>query len=376
MAKLNSTTKGNLTKGTILRLIKRFWFEKLTSPARVRLYVWLSLATQILIVVTGGLVRLTASGLGCPTWPKCTDESLVSTPEMGIHGVIEFGNRLLTFVLLVVALLTFATLYRMHVAKKALALPTFLFFGSVIALVLSLISLGVYGLIWPLVVVFAAIFILVVWLTLWFIRTANATEPKGLLVPSFGLGLGIIAQAVVGGITVLTQLNPWIVGLHFVISTYLIALASVLVFRALPKAIGEVSQLSRSLGWPIAIVSVITILIGVVVTGAGPHAGDASTPRNGLDLEIWQHYHSYPGYVMAALVTLSLIAQARTSSARKNYAFRVLLLLFAVTVAQAVLGVVQARMGVPAILVGIHMLGAAVLSSLVMFQWLVLRAKK
>jgi cytochrome c oxidase assembly protein subunit 15 len=79
---------------------------------------------------------------------------------------------------------------------------------------------------------------------------------------------------------------------------------------------------------------------------------------------------------MAALVTLSLIAQATTSSSLRNYAFRTLVILFAVTVAQAVLGVVQARMGVPAILVGIHMLGAAVLSSLVMFQWLTLRAKK
>ena len=359
-----------------MSLIKSIWFDRLTSPARLRLYVWLSLATEILIVVTGGLVRLTASGLGCPTWPKCTDESLVSTPEMGIHGVIEFGNRLLTIVLLIVALLTFATIYRMHVAKRALALPTVLFFTAVVSLVLSLISLGVFGLVAPLIAVFAALFVVVVGLTLWFIRTANAAEPRGLLVPSFGLGLGIIAQAVVGGITVLTQLNPWVVGLHFVISMHLIALASVLVFRALPKQIGAVAPLARLLRWPIAAISTITILIGVVVTGAGPHAGDVNTPRNGLDLEIWQHYHSYPGYVMAALVTLSLIAQARTASSLRNYAFRTLFILFAVTVSQAVLGVVQARMGVPAILVGMHMLGAAVLSSLVMFQWLVLRAKK
>ena len=357
-------------------IFKSVWLDKLTAPKRLRLYVWLSLATQILIVVTGGLVRLTASGLGCPTWPKCTDESLVSTPEMGIHGIIEFGNRLLTFVLLVIALLTFATIYRMHSAKRKLVLPTVLFFSAVIVLVLSLVALVVYGLTWPVIALFVAVFIAVVGTTIWFIQTANCKEPRGILVPSFGLGLGIIAQAVVGGITVLTELNSWVVGLHFLISSYLIALATLLVFRALPKQMGEVSPLNRALRWPIAAVSVVTIVIGVVVTGAGPHAGDINTPRNGLDLEVWQHYHSYPGYLMAALILLALIAQARVSTAWSSYPFRALVILMLVTASQATLGIVQARMGVPALLVGLHMLGAAVLCSLVMFHWLSARAKK
>jgi len=359
-----------------LGIFKSIWLDKLTAPKRLRLYVWLSLATQILIVVTGGLVRLTASGLGCPTWPKCTDESLVSTPEMGIHGIIEFGNRLLTFVLLVIALLTFATIYRMHSAKRKLVLPTVLFFSAVIVLVLSLVALVVYGLTWPVIALFVAVFIAVVGTTIWFIQTANCKEPRGILVPSFGLGLGIIAQAVVGGITVLTELNSWVVGLHFLISSYLIALATLLVFRALPKQMGEVSPLNRALRWPIAAVSVVTIVIGVVVTGAGPHAGDINTPRNGLDLEVWQHYHSYPGYLMAALILLALIAQARVSTAWSSYPFRALVILMLVTASQATLGIVQARLGVPALLVGLHMLGAAVLCSLVMFHWLSARAKK
>jgi len=359
-----------------LGIFKSIWLDKLTAPKRLRLYVWLSLATQILIVVTGGLVRLTASGLGCPTWPKCTDESLVSTAEMGIHGIIEFGNRLLTFVLLVIALLTFATIYRMHSAKRKMVLPTVLFFSAVIVLVLSLVALVVYGLKWPVIALFVAVFIAVVGTTIWFIQTANCKEPRGILVPSFGLGLGIIAQAVVGGITVLTELNSWVVGLHFLISSYLIALATLLVFRALPKQMGEVSPLNRALRWPIAAVSVVTIVIGVVVTGAGPHAGDINTPRNGLDLEVWQHYHSYPGYLMAALILLALIAQARFSTAWSSYPFRALVILMLVTASQATLGIVQARMGVPALLVGLHMLGAAVLCSLVMFHWLSARAKK
>ena len=357
-------------------IFKTIWLGVLTAPTRLRLYVWLSLATQILIVVTGGLVRLTASGLGCPTWPKCTDDSLVSTPEMGIHGIIEFGNRLLTFVLLVIALLTFATIFRMHSAKQKLVLPTVLFFSSVVALVLSLVALVVFGLIWPVIALFVAIFAAAVGTSIWFIQTANCKEPRGILVPSFGLGLGIIAQAVVGGITVLTELNSWVVGLHFLISSYLIAIASVLVFRALPKEMGEVAPLNRLLRWPIAAASVITIVIGVVVTGAGPHAGDVETPRNGLDLEVWQHFHSYPGYVMAGLIFVALLAQSRVSSSWSSYPFRALVILLAVTVAQATIGVIQARLGVPAILVGVHMLGAAVLCSLVMFQWLSARAKR
>lgn len=351
-------------------IFKSLWLDRLTAPVRLRLYVWLSLATQILIVVTGGLVRLTASGLGCPTWPKCTDESLVSTPEMGIHGIIEFGNRLLTFVLLVIALLTFATIFRMHPAKQKLVVPTVVFFSSVIALVLGLAALVVFGLAWPVIAVFIAIFLTVVVTTLWFIRTANAAAPRGILVPSFGLGLGIIAQAVVGGITVLTELNSWVVGLHFLISGYLIALASALVFRALPKSMGEIAPWNQKLRWPVAVVASITIVIGVIVTGAGPHAGDIDTSRNGLDLEIWQHYHSYPGYLMALLTLLALAAQARVSASWSSYPFRSLALLMAVTIGQAIIGVIQARLGVPALLVGIHMLGAAVLCSLVMFHWL------
>lgn len=357
-------------------ILKTIWLGKLTAPARLRLYVWFSLATQILIVVTGGLVRLTASGLGCPTWPKCTDESLVSTPEMGIHGLIEFGNRLLTFVLLVIALLTFATIYRMHAAKQKLILPTVLFFSSVVTLVLALVALVVLGLTWPVIALFVAIFIAVVFTTAWFIRTANQAQPRGILVPSFGLGLGIIAQAIVGGITVLTQLNSWVVGLHFLISSYLIALATLMVFRALPKPMGEIAPLNRLLRWPIAFVSVVTIVIGVVVTGAGPHAGDVNTPRNGLDLEVWQHYHSYPGYLMALLILIATIAQARVSASWSSYPYRALVILLLVTASQAVLGIVQARLGVPALLVGVHMLGAALLCSLVMFHWLSARVKR
>lgn len=287
------------------------------SPARLRLYAWASLASQILIVVTGGLVRLTGSGLGCPTWPRCTEDSFVTVPEMGWHGVIEFGNRLLTFVLIIIALLTFIV-----------------------------------------------------------VRRTKKPFRRGLTWPALLLGLGIIAQALLGGITVLTGLNPWIVGAHFLLSGVLISIASVLVWRVYSPEPQKFSHPVTLLAWPIFVVGWITVVIGVLVTGAGPHAGDATTERNGLDLEIWQHYHSYPAYLMTALIAIALgMLWAAGAREWQNPAFKVFLLLLLVSISQAVLGVIQARLGVPALMAGAHMFGAALIISLLTFQLLALRSK-
>lgn len=348
-------------------------FAALTAPNRLRLFVWLSLATQILIVVTGGLVRLTGSGLGCPTWPKCTEESLVSTAEMGIHGLIEFGNRLLTFVLLIVALLTFVTILRLREDRSALVRLTLGFFGFVALFIVGLVmAVGAIDLASISVLVAAALGMLI--MALAFVIVARRLDKKSLVVPAFGLGFGIILQAIVGGITVLTELNSWIVGLHFLISAALIALASVLVYRALPKPASTIAEVSKKLRIPTVLVSSVTIVIGVLVTGAGPHAGDANTPRNGLDLEVWQHYHSYPGYLMLSLVFVQWLYQVRLArTIWSQLPSRVLTLLLLATIGQAVIGVAQARLGVPEFLVALHMLGAAVLASLVTFQFLLLR---
>jgi len=293
---------------------KRKFRDVLFGSARLKLYGWLSLATQIGIVVTGGAVRLTGSGLGCPTWPRCTEDSFVSTPEMGFHGVIEFGNRLLTFVLLIVAILTFITVIR---ARK---------------------------------------------------------QNKGLILPAVGLGLGIIAQAIIGGITVLTGLNSWVVGLHFLVSGLLIALASLLVWRIYSPAPEPISQLSHLSRWPIIIFGSVAIVVGVVVTGAGPHAGDANTPRNGLDLEIWQHYHSYPAYIMTGLMLIALVSQWQMQKSW-SISVRALAIGTLIAVLQAVVGIIQARTGVPALLVGVHMLGAALTCSVIAFQALALKRR-
>lgn len=298
--------------------MKTFIFDRLIAESRLRLYAWLSLVSQILIVVTGGAVRLTASGLGCPTWPKCTEDSWVTTPEMAIHGVIEWGNRMLTFVLLIIAILTFAVAVRIRRRHRA-------------------------------------IFRL-----------------------SLGLGLGIVLQAVIGGITVLTQLNAWVVGLHFLVSAVLIAMATGLVYLRVPRQ-GQISGSKRAeaelrTSRAITVVGLITILVGIVVTGAGPHAGDYDTPRNGLDLEVWQHYHSYPGYLLLALLALAIWQRREVGLGNwGDLRMRALLLSVIVSLAQAGVGVLQSRLGVPPLLVGIHMLGAAVLCALITWQHLTAR---
>ncbi len=341
------------------------------APARLRLFVWLSLVTQILIVVTGGLVRLTGSGLGCPTWPKCTDDSLISTQEMGIHGIIEFGNRLLTFVLLIVALLTFIVVVRRAELAGQLTAPTLAFFGGVALFIVGLVVHNFIGLGPEAIATFASSLAVMLSFGAIVVRRAKRLEPAGLVWPAFLLGAGIILQAVVGGITVLTGLNSWIVGLHFVISMFLIALAALLVWRALPKPSGIIAPLNSRLAPLTVVVGSIATLVGVVVTGAGPHAGDAATPRNGLDLEVWQHYHSYPGYLMLGLITLQLGGQyLATRSLWQDLGTRILTILFLVTLTQAAIGIIQSRLGVPEFLVAAHMLGAAVLAGLITFQFL------
>jgi cytochrome c oxidase assembly protein subunit 15 len=292
--------------------------QAIFSPKRLKLYAWASLVSQILIVVTGGLVRLTGSGLGCPTWPRCTEDSFVTVPEMGWHGIIEFGNRLLTFVLIIIALFTFIV-----------------------------------------------------------VRRTLKVHRRGLTWPAFMLGLGIIVQALLGGLTVLTGLNSWVVGAHFLVSGVLISFAAVLVWRVYSPVNRPLSYTAVRLAWPIFVVGWITVVIGVIVTGAGPHAGDATTPRNGFDLEVWQHYHSWPAYITTALVglALSLVWFKLKTDQIENPAVKALGILFLCLVLQAVFGVIQSNLGVPALMAGAHMLGAAVIIALLTFQLLALRSK-
>lgn len=292
--------------------------ESLFNRSRLGLYAWLSLVSQVLIVVTGGVVRLTGSGLGCPTWPKCTEDSLVTVKAMGWHGVIEFTNRMLTFALLVIAVLTLVTVVRNKAAASQLALRF----------------------------------------------------------PAIVLLLGIPAQAVLGGITVWAKLNPWFVGSHFMLSAVMIATAALLVFRTYNPQRLAASNLILTLSTPLLLVGWIAILAGVLVTGAGPHSGDAQSVRNGLDLLIWQHYHSYPAYLTLGLALWAMLEYLRRDKGLfKSLQSNTAVLLVGALTFQAIIGVAQARLGVPAILVGLHMLGATVILALLSFQWLLARGK-
>lgn len=275
-------------------------------PVRIgratRVLSWLVLASNILIVGTGGLVRLTGSGMGCETWPYCTSESLVPTQELGIHGLIEFGNRTLTGLLVIVALLAFLSVVRLQPRRPDL-----------------------------------------VRLTL-----AN--------------GFGIILQAVVGGITVWMHLHPSIVGLHYLISAALVAISAVYVHRVHSGPASRERAVPRGFATLVHLTSVavaVTVVVGILLTGAGPHAGDDAAARNGLDPVFWQHVHSWPAYATLLLTVIILIASLRLP--RDLQVTRWILVLLAVELVQIGVGLWQARTGLPIVLVNIHMVLAVAL---------------
>ncbi|WP_439593168.1 COX15/CtaA family protein [Microbacterium sp.] len=273
-------------------------------PSRVgrgaRVLAWLVLISNVVIVATGGLVRLTGSGMGCETWPYCTAGSLVPTQELGIHGLIEFGNRTLTGVLVVIALLAFLAVVR--VPRRDL-------------------------------------------------RTL-----------AFANGIGIILQAVVGGVIVWLHLPPVLVGIHFVISAALVANGAALVHRTNSAGGARTRAVSSGfagLAWATAAATVVTVLVGILLTGSGPHAGDDEAARNGLDPVLWQHIHSWPAYVLFALTIALFIASWRTEPALRLRLWVGLLL--ATEVVQIAVGLWQARTGLPIVLVNIHMVLAVTL---------------
>ena len=271
------------------------------SPATVSRVALANVVANGVIVVTGGAVRLTGSGLGCPTWPRCTDESFVTTPELAAHGVIEFGNRLLTFVLTAVAIAT-------------------------------------------LVVV---------------VRSARR-DLRPLAVLGF---LGIPAQALLGGVTVLTGLNPWTVAAHFLVSMGLVAIATVLWLRSREPGVGQ-PLLRRPfvlLVSGIAAVTAVVLVVGTVVTGSGPHSGDPEAGRTGLDRQLMSQLHADVVFLLLGLTVALLVALYATDSPdRIRRAARDLLV---VQLLQGVVGYVQYFTDLPIALVLVHMLGAVLITA-------------
>ena len=258
--------------------------------------LYLLLVLQAGLVITGGAVRITGSGLGCPTWPECTPGSYVPVAgqaEGAFHAWVEFGNRLLTFVLFFAAIA--AIIYAFRKARKDL---------------------------------------------LW--RAALQL-------------LGILGQGVLGGITVLTDLNPLAVASHFILSIFLIAGAASMVERARTPlvSIRPTEIKLRVLVTAQVALTFIVIVLGTLVTGSGPHAGDAQAPRLNIDSRAisWLHADAVIALLGVSLALFVLSDLSPVTKKRIKY-------FFAATLAQALIGYVQYVQGLPELLVILHLLGS------------------
>ncbi|WP_230670540.1 COX15/CtaA family protein [Rathayibacter sp. Leaf248] len=278
-----------------------FLAERVTlSPRALRWGTTAALVASILIIFFGGVVRLTGSGLGCPTWPACDAGSLTSTPELGIHGFIEFTNRAFTGVLI--------------------------------------IAVG------------------------WAITAARLQKPRDrtmtrLAWSQFWL---VVANALAGGATVHSGLNPYIVAGHFVLAIALLTTTSLTWHRAhrSQSTDFEPDALTRAVSIALVVVTLLVILVGTLVTGTGPHAGDsAEVPRMRFHWESVTVVHGVLGTASLALgiVLFALLRRvAGAELARRRAATYI-----AVVVLQALVGVAQSLLALPEALVAVHLLGSA-----------------
>jgi len=258
--------------------------------------------TQSAIVFTGALVRITGSGLGCSTWPECTPGSYTPTPdqpEAPLHAWIEFGNRLLTFVLLINAL----------------------------ALMFTILKSGKREL-----------------------RKLGALQI-----------LGILAQGVLGGITVLTALNPATVAAHFLLSIILIAGALSLRQRAHGKSPIEITliPLVTKLIWLHLLLTSLVLIAGTIVTGSGPHAGDSTAERFNLDSRTvaWIHADLVIALLGVSIALLIAIRLGLAGQARQVLSGRIQIFLI-VALAQGGIGYIQYFTKLPEALVAAHIIGS------------------
>ena len=282
------------------------------APLLARRVYAANLVAQMGIIVTGAVVRLTSSGLGCPTWPRCTDESLTpvaNQPETW-HTYVEFGNRLLTVVLMVLAVAALAVAVRDARRRQRVGL------------------------------------------------VARPALTRLAAVPL----LGTVAQIPLGGITVLTNLNPIAVGSHLLLSLGLVALATVLVRRAAEHGDRPVVVVvRRELRAGIVALTALTgliLVVGMVVTASGPHAGDERTHRLGLDPQSMSWLHADVVLLSVGLLVGVLVALRATGApASTRDAASLLLVAF---LGQGLVGYVQYFTALPWALVAVHVLGATI----------------
>lgn len=272
------------------------------TPSNVRRLTLANLIANIGIIITGGAVRLTGSGLGCAQWPTCNEGNVFPTPEMPVHTYVEFINRTFTFILVVIALLTWLVVRRMVPARPDLTRLAFL------------------------------------------------------------VGLGIPAQAVLGGITVLTGLNPYTVMGHLMISMVLVYWATLAHHRAQHLDRPVTPYRNAGMHWLARLLmfaTYLTLAIGTFVTGSGPHGGDPEAGRTGFDPELISQLHADAVFLLVG-VTVAILAMAFALDTSAGLRKAVITLLV-VEATQSVIGYVQYFTDLPVVLVGFHLLGAALI---------------
>jgi len=270
--------------------------------ARVRVAAWISLVLEIAIVGTGGAVRLTDSGLGCE-WPLCTADSLFPTEAQSYHSLIEFGNRGLSF----------------FVGLAAVAVIVFV--------------------------------------------SQIRRERRDLWTMAWIISGGVLLQAAVGGILVIFDLHPNLVSFHYIVSLVLVGVSAAFVARmgqpvgprelAVPRWLAIVTHVT-------SLFLAITVFIGVLTTGAGPHSGDPEvTLRNGFDATLLEHVHSWPAYALFALTLVLVIGSSMAGPVARAFQ-RWTVALLVVELVQIGVGLYQARNDLPPLAVGVHMVIAAI----------------
>ncbi|MFK3678960.1 heme A synthase [Microbacterium sp. NPDC090218] len=334
-----------------------------TAPPRsalwgraLTIFAWLSFISETIIIGTGGAVRLTGSGLGCSDWPLCTPESLVPIFEVqGVHGLIEFGNRLMTGVVGIIALAVVLLVLRTISGTRALVISLWYAAGGIVAAGIAYAIAAPFHI--PAFPIASGVLLIAVIAAA--VHSVRATPARrDLVLLSWLTLIGVVAQALVGGITVLTGLNPFIVGFHYTSSLLLVCITAAFLVRlyATPGPRERVVPV-----WFAAVTHVtglalaVTIVFGVLTTGSGPHSGDADVLRHGFDATVLAHVHSWPGYILAALVLFLTI----TAWVLRLEPRRWLLVLVLAILVQVGVGVWQAREGLPPLLVGIHMVLAS-----------------
>ena len=266
------------------------------------------LALQGLLIVTGGAVRLTGSGLGCPTWPTCTGKSYKPVPHQSqgqLHAWIEFGNRLIAWLIFIFALLALIGIVK-HLKER--------------------------------------------------------NDYKRLRNLALWQLMGFVAQVVLGGITVLTKLNPLAVSGHFLLSIPLVAGALSLRNRYIYQDHFLVNSTTKLLKNIYLLAVIVLIFIGTVVTGSGPLAGDLQAKRYKLDGAQVAQLHSYVA-VTVLILFIGIFVSVKSFEDKDVYnsLSKTLIFTAVILISEGAIGYRQFALGLPEVLVGIHILGATLL---------------